>query len=475
MIYSGKGTVLSPLAPHALGSASGPRTTVWRDRPLSHSFGPMLALVSLLLAAAPVQPVTGLAPATTATVRETLTRCSGGWRITGEGEPRLITPAQLVDHVEALRGPASALSEEQARDLYKIAHALLRPALEPPSWVSDKNSFLTCEARPAEALALMHYLAGDGPGDWRGAVNIYAWLGLAYQKGVGTPAHPQRARRFLLIYAMHSLLDSQSGWSDGIDNDLLRNIERAGLRAWLEKVSSLDRASGAARMILAEEALSRDPGRARSLLLYPDIQTLNRLLALEAEGRVSMARDGSDVAVWSRAWATLPLYQKWAARLVTSARLANGGSLPTSTTRPSTAAIRSHIAENKVRGRDGTDQPVPMRALVDPQGRALYVEACRLTPANGQPRGDLLGVLLDAARLYQLDQLPRLPAPRVAGKPAYGWVVLPAVHFRQEAPDAQLNITLSDLPPDHCLYSAFQVENETVSIPAPPLSPRPPS
>jgi hypothetical protein len=433
------------------------------------------ALASLLLAAAPVQPAAGLPPATVATVRDTLRKCSGGWYRVVEGEPRRTTPLDLVDRLEVLNRPASALSEEQATDLYSVAKALLRPALEPPAWVLDKDGFLRCKARPTEAIALMHYLAGEGPGDWRGAVNIYAWLGLVYQKGVATPVDSQMARRFLLIYAMHSPVEGQFGWSDGVDDNLLRNIERAGLRPWLERTASLDRGSGRARLILAEEALSRDPARARNLLLYPDILTLRRLLALEAAGQVPLVRDGSDVAVWSKAWATVPQYQTWAARLVTSARLANGGPLPTASARPSTAALRPHLAEDKVRSAYGTAQPIPMRALVDPQGRAVYVEACRQTPAKSQPTGDVLSVLLDAARLYHPDQLPRLPVPLVDGKPAYGWVVLPAVHFQRETPETQLETVISNLPPDRCLYSAFQIEkgaglNGAPAPPDPPFS-----
>jgi hypothetical protein len=394
-------------------------------------------------------------PEIVAVMSQTLPQCTGSqWR-TGTPHDQTISATELAPRLALLAKPSSQLTDEQGSDLYAISKAFLRPAVEPPSWMPDGNSFLKCPAKPKEAVALMEYLAGDGPGEVRGAVNIFDWLGLAYETGAGVNKNIVRAKRFYLISRMHWTFQTNDRWSDGIDKNLLANIDRAGLRPFLNRLAAGDRwGAAAARLILAEAALATDPSEARRLLAYNDHMTLLRLVELENAGRFPIPTDGSDVNLWAEAWRTLFYYDKWAARLIKAVSLANGGTLPTSSERPGKGKLVLYLDKQRVTDAYGTKDPIPMRALVDRTGRALYVEGCRATPQPWKASGPTLNVLLDASRLYNHLRLPPMPVPQVNGRPAYGWVILPAVHFQRSAKD-ELKIELIDVPSDKCAFSAM--------------------
>ena len=110
-----------------------------------------------------------------------------------------------------------------------------------------------------------------------------------------------------------------------------------------------------------------------------------------------------------------------------------------------------------------------MRVLVDPTGRAIYVEACRAEPSAQSRSLSEDGVRLDAMRLYNHTALPRLPVATIEGSPGYTWVILPAVHFKR--PQAgELELGFVDLPAESCAVSDIL---DAVLTPAPPPSPRP--
>jgi hypothetical protein len=379
--------------------------------------------------------------------------CTGGWHIFDGGPSRLIGPTDLLPRLKFLSRPSAELDREAGEDLYKLAHALLTPATGAPSWLLDGVSFLKCPPRPREAVALMEYLVGEGPDEWRGFVNAFDWLGLAYETGVMDAPQPEKARRYYLRSRLHSTYSRHDRWSDGRDRNLIANIERAGLRPYLEALARSERGA-AARMILAEEALPSNPAKARRLLLNLDVPSLNRLVALEEEGRVPTIFDAADIAFWAEAWRTLTAYRKWAARLLKGARLANGGAIPTSSRRPSAATLRPNVDDPRLAGTDGTRDPIPVRALVNPEGRAIYVEACRATPRATSTPTDVLNVQLDAARLYDLTKLPSLPTASAEGRPVYTWVILPAVHFQRED-GGEVKIRFANLPAERCAHSAM--------------------
>lgn len=402
------------------------------------------------------------------TIREieaTLPTCTGGWYETGTRPWRLIGPNELLPSVRLLNAPSQELDDEAGSNLYKIARALM-PEIDPlPDFILDRSSSLKCPARPAEAVALMQYLVGVEPDDWRGAINALSWLGLAAEQGIGMPQDTSLARKYYLRARMHSAIVPNDRWADGIDDDLLANIERAGFRRYLDELAdneSLNRNGGAARMILANEALASDPAQARNWLRTFYVPALNRLLELEAEGQVPTVHDQDDIAFWSTAWRKLMGYKKWAARMIKGAELANGGEIPTSSARPtirqlSASINRSHIDDLT----DATRDPIPVRALTDPDGKVIYVEVCQTNPIPPGARVGNINVRLDAIRLYDLDQLPRLPVTTQNGVPSYGWTILPAVHFQRRG-ETDVTVQFADLPAETCAYSGMLDANSAI-------------
>ncbi len=301
----------------------------------------------------------------------------------------------------------------------------------------------------------MQYLVGEGPDTWRGYTNAFQWLGLAYEKGVVGPPDKAKARRYYLRYRMHAGYSKIDNWSDGVDTDVIGNADRGGLRPYLDALAQSHRGGGAARLALAEAALPTDPATARKLLLYVDDRPLGRLLQLESEKRVPVVNDAPAIAVWAEATRKLFGYRKYAARLLDAVREANGGSIPTSTQRPAIDLLRPYLDKERVANADATQNAIPVHALVNPEGQAIFIEACQAGPAQSMPIRNF-NVQLDAARLYNVNdigKLPKLPTGMIAGRPAYSWVILPAVHFLRSAEGKQ-EIRFVDLPADRCVNSA---------------------
>lgn len=405
-----------------------------------------------------------LPPATIQAIAATLPRCTGGWHsdaVAGQ----VMGPAQLAPRLALLARPSTALSDDEAEDLYEIGKAMLYPAVGSPKWLIDGGGFLKCPALPREALALIEYLVGDAPGDRRGPNNAFDLLGLAYQTGAAGPADPARARIYYLRGRIHWRVLGHDSWSDGKDNNLLANIERAGLRPYLDTLAGDARSGGSARLILAEDALPRDPARARNLMLHPDSVTLGPLLDWETQGRIAPLADGSDVAVWAQAARKEIGYPRWILRMIEAAERANGGPLPTLATPSAIARLRPTIDPEQLSFVSPTATAIPARALVDRTGRALYTEACRPASGGALDLHDRLAV----ARIYDPERLPPLPVARIAGRPAFGWVLLPAVTFRARG-DGKVGIGFAPTTPESCVRSAMDGP-----LPPPPVAPPIPS
>jgi hypothetical protein len=79
----------------------------------------------------------------------------------------------------------------------------------------------------------------------------------------------------------------------------LGNVERAGLRPYLDALAQSKRGGGAARLALAEAALPTDPLVARKWLRYLDDRPLIRLLELEDQKRIPVIADGEEIEFWA--------------------------------------------------------------------------------------------------------------------------------------------------------------------------------
>lgn len=387
------------------------------------------------------------------TIKAALPQCTGGW--IESGKRGRVFPVDLAPRLALLSRPSVQMDQDAGQDLYQIAKGLLAPAIGTHERMMDGDASLKCPAHPKEAVALMEYLIGATPDERRGASNALDWLGLAYKTGASGVKDPAEARRYYLRFRMHVGVSPEAQWSDGIDNSLLGNVERAGLRPYLEALAESSKGGGAARIALAEAALPTNPVAARQLLRYLDDRPLNRLLELEDLNRIPVAADDQEVAFWAEATRTLFGYRKYAARMMKAVKDVNGGDIPTSPSRPSIDLLRAHLDMAAAADADATRDPIPVRALVNPQGHPIYVEACSARPAQPMPLRNF-NVQLDVARLYNVrnvDKLPKLPIVKFNGLPAYGWVILPAVHFRRVEGNS-LKVDFADLPQEQCVYSA---------------------
>ena len=408
-----------------------------------------------------------MSPESIAAIATVWPQCDGGWTELGRGRRGQVRAADIAPRISLLSRPSNDLDRVAGEDLYQMAKALLVPAMGTSTWTMDSKPSLTCPPRPKEGAALMEYLVGEGPNDWRGHTNAFEWLGLAYETGANGAPDKAKARRFYLRARIHTGLTRNNRWSDGIDGDLLANVDRAGLRPYLDDLAEAKRGGGAARMALAEDALAADPVKARRLLRYLDDPPLNRLLELENQKRVPTVSDADEIAFWAEATATLFGYRKYASRMLKSVLDLNDGTIPTSTQRPSIDKLRPYLNVERVAEADPTRDAIPVRALVTPDGRTIYIEACQAAFPQSMPLRNF-NVQLDAARLYNAGNytnLPKFPITKVNGRAVYSWVILPAVHFTYSS-ERKLDIRFTNVAADQCAYSSI------ADAPPPPIAPQ---
>lgn len=410
-----------------------------------------------------------------AVLRSALPACSGGWSEFAETGTAKIGAASLAPRLDLLTHPSSGIDEDAGEDLYQIAKAFLAPATGTPDWMLDGKPSLTCAPRPKQAVALMEYLAGSGPADRRGYSNLFEWLGLAYETGAGGVKDAALARRYYLRMRIHSHMTRGDRWSDGIDTDVLANVERAGMRPYLDALAAMPRGGGEARMLLAEAALPTDPAKARRLLRYMDGFAASRLIALEEQGRIAFVADAEDVAFWAEAARTMGDTKGLTSRLLKGVGRANGGDIPTSSQRPPIALFRPYLDIKQVADVRPVTDPVAMRALVDPQGHILHIEPCHAKPNSYYSHDDFIAER-KVVRLYNSadrSRLPRLPAAKAGGRVVYGWVLLPAVRFA-DAGTGKAEVRFETVAAERCLHSGFAEPRQSVINAPPTYSPRPP-
>ena len=404
-----------------------------------------------------------------AVLRSALPTCSGGWQEFGKNGIERISPVALLPRLDLLARPSIELDQGAGEDLYQIAKGFLTPATGVPEWAMDGGPSLKCLPHPKEAVVLMEYLAGEAPTDRRGYSNVFEWLGLAYETGAGGVADVERARRYHLRMRIHSNWNRGNRWSDGIDDDVLANVARAGMRPYLEAAAQMPQGGGAARMLLADAILPTDPAKARRLLRYFDGSAVSRLIELEEQKRIPVVADAEDIDFWAEAVRTMGDYRGMALRLLKGVRLANRGAIPTSPARPSIGLLRPHLDMEQAVDARAEPTPVAMRALVSPEGRVVHIEPCHALPTEYIPMNDF-NAQRKAARLYNagnIAKLPKLPIVKAGGRAVYGWVLLPAVRFA-EAADGKVEVRFGTAAADRCLRSGFAEARPDIPV-APPV------
>ena len=397
-----------------------------------------------------------LDPAVAETIRAALPLCKG---MASDHASRSsyapITPTELAGRLVFERDVAS-LTDTEAFFAYDAAKALAGLDKDQMKGFVDGASPLACPPQSAAARSVFVWLAGDTPASLRGPTNSLTWLSRMTRLGIGGPADPAAVHRLDLRWRLTSGIGAPSDWSDGVDDDLLHNVERAGLRSYFDALSLHPQRGSEARRILAEPLLATDPAAARRLFLSLDNRSLTRLLELEGEGRVPFVADRADIAFWAEAARTLFGPGPLASRMIAGAKSYNGGAIPTSPVRPAIAAFKP-LPVDPGDSAIGLDRPIALRALVDPAGRPIWVESCLPERPTSNMLVDARYAFMQAARRFHAAdpaKLPALPVARTGNRAAYGWVLLPQVQFRLGPNNTQL---VEYLPANaaNCVYSTI--------------------
>lgn len=413
-----------------------------------------------------------LSAETISAIGQALNACQGQiYRVQGH-ENIVIGPAELADRLSLLARPSEQLSFDEGRELYELSKGLLAPAIGKADWrMLDGKVSLTCPGSPKAGLALMEFLAGHMPDELRGPGNAIEWLALAYSRGAGGSPDPTRARQAHLRWQLHGGGWAPAAkWQDGIDQDFIAAAQRAGLREYVDALAQDPRNGAIVRMELAERVMASDPAKAARLLRSFDGRALNRLIQGEEKGTLPFLSDAQDVEFWAEASRSMASFERWDARLRKGVEQLNGGTIPTAAKGMTARQWQRYLDIDAVRDASGMLAPIATRALVNPQGKVLVVEACLPPGPETLLTAQQRLAALDAARaagISKMEQMAALVPPTIAGKPAFGWVRLPGVKFTRDKAE-KLTVELVDLPPSQCQRPAITAPPPMISAPPPP-------
>lgn len=413
------------------------------------------------------RPIT---PALIERVKSALPQCKYGLIRRIDGQYVEVPPDILAPSVEAMgRKSAPELSKEEVSELYEVATRLMKPALSRTEGIPDALGDASCPPLPEDGTAIFEYLIAHGPNQHRGPSNTFVWLARAYESGAVGPPNPKKARSYHLRWAIHYRLASVEDWSDGIDDDLIANIERAGLRPYLEALARADHSIGvgSARMILAKEAIDMAPERARELLMYSYRPGLKLLLQYEEEGKLTPLATREEIAFWAGLRKSLRDYQL-RERMLKGAEIFNDGPIPTQTIEPNPNTLSPYTNLEGLYRPRAIEEPVPIRVLVDTEGRAIHGETCQATPEKRVVMQGGIRQLTHAVRAYNVSTLPPFPVYRRGGRAVYSWVALPAITF-EENEEGVLAPRLKSSPVEQCQFADIPDETQIVVAPPKPI------
>lgn len=345
--------------------------------------------------------------------------CTGG-----EYSTRLRDAQEIARSLPKAGETVLQLDDERAYDVYTVAGALLKPAIPNPERGFDRTSFLTCTVDPALGVALMTFLAADGPANHTGPNNVFYWLGQAYRHGAGVTPDARRARDYFLAdRILGNFLLTSEDWGDRPADTLLAVLARPANRGILESAAAADKSE--AQFLLGELLLATDKPRARALLRASAEQrnprASRRLSDLEALG--AFGAPNFQEAARARAWLAGPDNDDFRAML-DAARAFNGGEVPAINRRISLAELGAAATLAKFQGaeRDSIVGKVSSRALLAPNGHILYTEV------ESGARTFLIG--RNTLRVFDPPILKPIAPYMADGKPRFAWVTLPTIDWR---------------------------------------------
>ena len=196
---------------------------------------------------------------------------------------------------------------------------------------------------------------------------------------------------------------------------------------------------------------------------------LDLLLQYENEGRLAIPVTREDIASWAGVRKGFRDQRK-RERMLKAVELFNGGPVPTQANEPDPKALARYVNLDGLYRPRAFEEPVPIRVLVDTEGRAIHGEPCRATSEKRHAMAGEINRLMDAVPAYKVSTLPQFPIYRRGGRSLYSWVVLPAITFEQVSEDV-LAPALTPSPVEQCKFA--DIPGETLVFIRPPSPPPP--
>lgn len=340
---------------------------------------------------------------------------------------------------------------------------------------------LLCPADPAAALPILQWLADDVHGFTNDRSDAHGWLGLTALHGVGRVQSADLAREHFLKFRMFT--DSNTfhigdreidipyfhseWWSDGQDDDVYANIQRAGLEPYL-KATMDDRRGYIARRLVAMALVKTDPDGARALLQQNAGLDALTLMKMEQDGLLPLGKSDADIAYWAAVAANPASGKVMREPVMTLIAERNGGTVPVSSVRPSPDDVFAGFdVASKITGVELPEEPVPYRVMVTPQGQPLFALPCA---TDARYHHSFNAMQRQRMANYLMERLRTVPTVTVGDTPVYGWVIIPGPYRDPQTGLAALAQPTGDL----CTTNPMEklITHRTLTIP-PPAAPGP--
>ena len=316
-----------------------------------------------------------------------------------------------------------------------------------------------CPSNTSAALPILRWLADREKGSRLDHAYANFMLGLLAQSGIGDKASMTNARAYYLKSSIFNEADAPPQfaalnlWSDGQDNDFFANIKRQGLQPYFDRVMA-GPSGRAVREFQAKRFVRSDPEKTRKLLMSDNLFDARLLLNLEYAALIKPSHTQADLIYWrDLVQRSTPLILAhhgpviWPRLAATAAHL-NGGILPVNLSRPLLAQAYISQEQRSPKAFNPEKLPISMRALIAPDGAALFVIPCGKldsTTADDELR------FAEFAHNARTNLKPLTPVIK-NGRPMYSWVILPGTVPENGKRDCRANpmlygLTLPPPPP----------------------------
>lgn len=333
----------------------------------------------------------------------------------------------LIDRYIATGAPRP--DQQDAGELYRLASALLKPALAKTPKAMDPGGSAKCVPAPDLGVKLLAFLFGNGTGSGP-ITNIAFWLGEAHKQGIGVNANPTLARSYFLkarILGQGNL--TAEDWGQQPTDRLEDVLQIPSNRAMLEAFAAFGHSES--QLLLAEQIMKIEPKRALALFEAAAqpfrMRAVRRLAQIKMDGLLGQRDYDGAVSVLApyahNGQSRNGEYDKMlAAALAYNQPL---GEIPNANRRISFEQLggKRLLPGPGDITRDSLAGPVEAKALLGPDGKVKYVEL--LEPSLSQ-----FTIGSGTLWIYQPYRLARVVPHVVDDRAVFAWIILPRIVWK---------------------------------------------